>query len=346
LLPELIALKFRDRIVVNVREPTPMIGSIAFGIIDRGTNVVQTRITSVCSLCCAFCSVDAGPCSRGRWVDFVVEDLEWLRDWLADVVRFKGAPVEVLMDGVGDPLEHPRVVEAVKLFKEVEGVKSVALETHGFRLTEELAFELAEAGLDRINLSLETLDSQKAKELAGRKDYDVTRVKEVIEKLVRETNVDVHVTPVLLPGINEEDIKEIIMWAKEVGFGKRWPPFTIQKYVKHKHGRKMKGVKEMSWDQFWKYLDSLEKELGVRLKWSMEEWGMFKTKKLPEVYKVGERVKVEVISRGLFRGEWLAVPLPRRDVVMTLVRAPGAEVGKRLIVRVRQNKDNIYLVSP
>jgi len=116
--------------------------------------------------------------------------------------------------------------------------------------------------------------------------------------------------------------------------------------VRHKHGRKLKGVREMSWEEFWNYLRRLEEELGVRLRWSMEEWGMMKAKKLPEVYKLNEKVKVEVVSRGLFRGEWLAVPLPRRDVVMTLVRAPGAEVGKRLNVRVRQNKDNIYLVSP
>jgi uncharacterized Fe-S cluster-containing radical SAM superfamily enzyme len=339
-------LKLRERVTVRVREPFPLVGTVAFGIIDRGTNVLQVRVTSVCSLCCAFCSVDAGPCSKGRWADFVVEDLEWLEAWVSDFVKFKGVPVEVLLDGVGDPLEHPEIAEVVRRMKSVEGVKSVALETHGFRLTEELAFELAEAGLDRINLSLESLDPAKAKWLAGRKEYDVLRVKEVVEKLVRETSVDVHVTPVLLPGINDEDVKEIILWAKDVGFGKRWPPFTVQKYVRHKHGRKLKGVREMSWEEFWNYLRRLEEELGVRLRWSMEEWGMMKAKKLPEVYKLNERVKVEVVSRGLFRGEWLAVPLPRRDVVMTLVRAPGAEVGKRLNVRVRQNKDNIYLVSP
>jgi len=339
-------LKLRDRVLVAVREPLPLVGTIAFGIIDRGTNVLQVRPTSVCSMCCAFCSVDAGPCSKARWADFVVEDLDWLEEWVRDFVRFKEVPVEVLIDGVGDPLEHPRIDEVVKRMKSIEGVKSVALETHAFRLSEDLAFRLAEAGLDRINLSLETLDPEKAKLLSGRKEYDVTSVVNIIEKLVKETSVDVHVTPVLLPGINEEDVKEIILWAKDIGMGKRWPPFTVQKYVRHKHGRKLKGVKEMSWDEFWRYLDTLERELGVRLRWSMEEWGMAKAKKLPEVYSVGDRVKVEVVSRGLFRGEWLAVPLPRRDVVMTLVRAPGAEVGKRLSVRVRQNKDNIYLVSP
>ncbi|WP_238374095.1 radical SAM protein [Ignicoccus hospitalis] len=342
---ELIALRFVERVLTEVREPIPLVGSIAFGIIDRGTNVLQVRITTVCSMCCKFCSVDAGPCSKSRWADFVVTDLEWLRAWVNDVVKFKGVPVEVLLDGVGDPLEHPNVVGVVRTLKSIEGVASVALETHGLKLNEDLAFSLAEAGLDRINLSIETLDEAKAKELAGRPDYDVRRVKEVIEKVFRETQVDIHVTPVLLPGINDEDIKEIIKWVKEVGFGKRWPPITIQKYVRHKRGRKMKGIKEMTWEEFWNYVSKLEKETGARLRWTMEEWGMMRARKLPELYKRGEVVKVEIVSRGLFRDEWLGVPVGRRDVVMTVVNA-DVDVGRRIKVKVRQNKDNIYLASP
>ncbi len=335
-----------ERVTLEVGEPLPMIGTIAFGLIDRGTNVVQTRITSLCSLCCRFCSVDAGPCSKRRWADFIVRDLDWLASWLNDLGRFKGEPVEALMDGVGDPLEHPRVHEAVKTFKEQKWVKYVALETHGFKLNKEMALKLWEAGLDRINLSIETLKPEKAKFLSGRPDFDVNRVVETVEFLVKETDVDVHLTPVWLPGVNDEDIIEIIQWGKKIGVGKRWPPFTIQKYVRHKYGRKMKGIKEMTWDEFWKKLEELEEKLGVKLRWSMEEWGMKPTKKLPIIYKKGERIKVEVVSRGLWRGEWLAVPIPRRDVLITVIKAPKADVGKRLTVKVLENKDNIYLASP
>lgn len=65
------------------------------------------------------------------------------------------------------------------------------------------------------------------------------------------------------------------------------------------------------------------------------------TKKVPEVYKIGERVKVEIISRGLFKGEWLGVVLPRRDRVVTVVG--DYEVGERARVKIIANKDNIYL---
>jgi len=41
----------------------PLFGCIAFGIIDRGTNVLQVRPISECPLACIFCSTDAGPYS-------------------------------------------------------------------------------------------------------------------------------------------------------------------------------------------------------------------------------------------------------------------------------------------
>ncbi|ALU11685.1 Fe-S osidoreductase [Ignicoccus islandicus DSM 13165] len=340
-----MARKMEGRTVTEIREPIPLIGSIAFGIIDRGTNVLQVRVTSVCGMCCKFCSVDAGPCSKSRWNEFVITDIEWLKRWVSEVVKFKGGDIEILLDGIGDPLEHPQITEIVSGLREIEGVKSIALETHGLRLSFDLVDELARSGLDRINLSIETLNPSKAKFLAGRDDYDVSKVKEVIEYTVSNTPIDVHLTPVLLPGINENDVIEILLWGKEIGVGKKWPPFTVQKYVRHKRGRKVKGVKEWDWDYFWKWIDETERKYGLKLKWSMDEWGMRYAPKLPTLYEKGSRVKVEIVSRGHIKGEWLAVPIPNRNVVITLVGVAG-DIGKRVTVRIINNKDNIYLATP
>jgi uncharacterized Fe-S cluster-containing radical SAM superfamily enzyme len=50
-----------EKIVFKIRRPIPLVGHIAFGVIDRGTNIIQVRPTSLCNLNCIFCSVDAGP---------------------------------------------------------------------------------------------------------------------------------------------------------------------------------------------------------------------------------------------------------------------------------------------
>ena len=39
----------------------PLVGSLYFGIIDRGTSLLQVRPSCGCNLNCPFCSVDAGP---------------------------------------------------------------------------------------------------------------------------------------------------------------------------------------------------------------------------------------------------------------------------------------------
>ncbi|MFP3179020.1 MAG: radical SAM protein, partial [Thermocladium sp.] len=41
---------------MEIDERYPLVGSLAFGIIDRGTNVIEVRPTSICSLSCIFCS--------------------------------------------------------------------------------------------------------------------------------------------------------------------------------------------------------------------------------------------------------------------------------------------------
>jgi len=63
--------------VYELSEPVPLIGHVAFGVLDRGTNVIQVRPSTLCYHSCIFCSVDAGPASRTRQSEFLVE-VHWL----------------------------------------------------------------------------------------------------------------------------------------------------------------------------------------------------------------------------------------------------------------------------
>jgi len=325
-------------------EPLPLMGHIAFGVIDRGTNVLQVRPTTLCPLSCVFCSVDAGPRSRWRRSEYLVEP-GWLASWVEAAAREKGVAVEALIDGVGDPFTYPWLPRLVRLLKETGVVSSVAAETHGETLTVELVRRLEEAGLDRVNLSIETLDPEKARRLAATPWYDVERVRRVAEFIARETSIDLHVTPVWLPGVNDEDVVEIVEWAYRIGAGKRWPPVTVQKYIAHRRGRRPPGVREPGWDEFWRWLRELERRTGRRLTWSMEEWGMRRAPRVRQRLRRGERVKVQVVAPGWLRGEWL-VRVLGVDRVATLVSAPWARPGMLVPARVTGDKDEIYIVKP
>ncbi len=59
--------------IINVGSEIPLIGTIMFGLIDRGTNLIQVRPTSLCNLNCPYCSVDSGEESKTRVSAYVVE---------------------------------------------------------------------------------------------------------------------------------------------------------------------------------------------------------------------------------------------------------------------------------
>ncbi len=335
--------RYRDgRIIYYVREGTPMIGYIAFGVIDRGTNVLQVRPTTICPLNCIFCSVDAGPFSRHRWAEYIV-DPKPIVETVEYAVGVKGYGLEALIDTIGDPLTYPWIVELVRDLKSVDGVSSVALETHGALLTYRLVDRLERAGLDRVNLSIETLDPVKARYLQGVQWYDVRRVMDVARYIVENTSIDLHVTPLWIPGVNDADVVDVVKWAIGVGAGKRWPPVTIQKYNVHHYGRRVRGVKPWSWNTFWKEIERLEKELGLRLHWSMREWGMRYVSRIPVSVKEGDVVEVAVIGRGWLRGEYLGV-IVGRDLLVA-ISGFYRRIGDKILARIVERKDSLLIAK-
>ncbi len=322
-------------------EGSPLYGYIGFGVIDRGTNVLQVRPTTICPLNCLFCSVDAGPKSRNRWAEFIVEPRS-LFDAIKMMADYKGAGVEALIDTIGDAFTYPYLEELVSLLKSYPLIRSVAVETHGALLTVNRIRKLEKAGLDRINLSIDTLDPVKARYLQGTSWYDVKRVMSVAEYIVDNTNIDLHVTPVWIPGINDEDVIEIVKWAYRIGAGKKWPSVTIQKYNIHRYGRKIPGVRQLSWRDFWRKLRELESFIGLRVTWNMDEWGMFYARRYPCPYRRGKRIVVEAVSRGVFRGEFIGVSVDKPWLV-TLIGARNIFPGDKYVVDIIGDKDCLLI---
>ncbi|MEM4792615.1 MAG: radical SAM protein [Pyrobaculum sp.] len=341
------------RPIYKIGPETPLVGALAFGIVDRGTNVVEVRPTSLCALNCIFCSVNAGPASRTRWAEYVVEP-EPLVAALEEVVKYKGVDdAEVHIDGMGDPGHYPHLAELVRGAKTIKGVAVVSMQTRLYMLDEDKIRELASAGLDRLNVSIDALDPSLAKRLAGAEWYDVERVLDLVKRAL-EAGINVVISPVWVPGWNDGELPKIVKWAYDNGVGRGLlTPVLIQKYIPHKRGRRVK-TRPMGWGEFWKRLRVMEKELGVRLVPGRGEYNIHKAPELPKPHAVGEVVAVEIVGRGVFRGEMLATPLKRRgtavwDRVLTVAYGKAASdelVGSRARVRVIENRHNIYIAKP
>jgi uncharacterized Fe-S cluster-containing radical SAM superfamily enzyme len=314
----------------------PLIGLVQIGIIDRGTNLLQLRPTSICNLNCIFCSTDAGKFSRYHVTEYMVEK-DYFIDWLKEVIKLKGR-IHAFLDSVGEIFTHPKILDIISEISYLEGIESIAIETNGVLLDEEKIDELEELKISRINLSLHSLNDDLNKKLVGFEEYNTERMIEII-RYIAKSKIDLILTPVWVPGLNDEEIPRIIEFAKREIKNKKFPILGIQKYEAHKFGRKPKGVKPISWFNFFKQLEEWEKTFGLKLRISPLDFGIVKTKPLPIVFKVGERVNVDVRAKGWMADEIIGVA---RERSITVVNC-NENLGKRLRVRILRNADNIYI---
>ncbi len=320
----------------------PLFGCIAFGIIDRGTNVLQVRPISECPLSCIFCSTDAGPHSKCRISEYMV-DLPQLLDAFEWAASYKETnDIEAHIDTVGEPLMYPQIVELVHGLSGNRHVKTVSMQTNGILLDTKLIDELEAAGLSRINMSIESLDPELATRIAGTNSYNIEKVVENAEYIAKSSAIDLLIAPVWLPGINDKDIPKLIEFALEICAGKKWTALGIQKFLPHKYGRKP-DIKVMSWEKFYSQLEEWESIYNTKLVLTPEDFGSFQCKALPRVFRRHERVKVKVVGTGWMKGEKLAVA---RDRVITIVDAERIPIGADVYARMERVVDGIYIARP
>ena len=324
----------RTLIEIDRESGIPLIGCIAFGVIDRGANLIQVRPTSICNIHCPFCSTSANE-SSVHPINYIVE-LNYLLDYARDVVKFKSQngvkDIIVFIDSVGEPLTYPNIVELVKGIKKLKDVKEIIMVTNGILLTKEKVDELKKAGLNQINLSINSLDAELAKKLSGCSSYDIEKIKE-IARYINE-NLKLMITPVYIPNVNEEEIEKIILFCKELGCG-----IGIQKYEVYKYSRKMKEARKMNYYQFYKRLKEFENKFKIKLMYRKEELRIKKSESLPIIFKKNEKVSAEIKAVGWLKGQMIAAAKNR----CISVNNCKAKVGDRVNIRITENKNNLYI---
>jgi len=116
---------------------------------------------------------------------------------------------EVRLTG-GEPLLRPDIVEIVERIASLDNAPRLTLTTNGIRLPD-LAEKLAKAGLNRINVSLDTLSRERFKKLTYRDRFD-----DVILGLKAANAAGlfpIKVNTVLLKDINDDEAPALLEWA-------------------------------------------------------------------------------------------------------------------------------------
>lgn len=267
-------------------------------------------------------------------------DLEQLLSAFEWAVSYKETnDIEAHIDTVGEPTMYPKLVELVTGLSGNSHVSVVSMQTNGILLNNKLIDELEAAGLSRINMSIDSLDPDLAKRIAGTNSYRLEKVLENAEYIAQNTDIDLLIAPVWLQGINDAHMSRLIEFALNIGAGKKWPPLGIQKFLPHKYGRKPR-IRVMKWEVFYSQLKEWERFYKTKLVLKPQDFGGFQCKALPRLFKRHEKVKVRVVGTGWMEGEKLAVA---RDRVLTIVDADRIPVGAEVYVRMERVVDGIYI---
>ncbi|MBI5871510.1 radical SAM protein [archaeon] len=313
---------------IQITQNIPLIGCIAFGIIDRGTNLVQIRPNSACNLNCIFCSTNANNPDIHP-VEYNV-DCSYLLNAARKVVEYKNCPVEANIDSVGEPLLYKDIIRLIKGMNGISKVYRISMQTNGALLTKEKIRQLLNAGLSHINLSVNSLEQAKAEKLSGC-CYNLAHILDMVNA-IKEAGIGLRLCPVWIPKINDKDITGIIRFAKENVL-----QTGIQKYEIYKYGKK--PAKAITWWKFYEQLRIWEKEFDAKLVLSANDLGIHKAQRLPTAMEINQTVYAEIACLGWFKSQMIAVANKR---CISINNCKGNK-GDRIKLKILNNKDNIYV---
>lgn len=325
-------LNHKKTIYIHKNSNIPLIGTNYFGLIDRGTNLIEVKPITSCNLECIYCSVDEGPRSR-RKTDFVVEK-DYLVEEFKKIVDYKAVDdIDAHINAQGEPFLYRDMISLVEDIAKIKQVKTISIDTNGTLLTKQLIDRLATAGLTRINLSLNALDSKIADTLAGF-PYNLKKVMEIAAYIPKK--MDLIIAPVWLPGYNDEELPKLAKFANKIGAGRNCPAIGVQNFLPYKFGRN--PVKAASMDLFYKKLKKMEEEYGIKLIYGMEDFKVNPVKELPKPFKKGRVIEAEIVFSGRLKNEMIAMADNR------LISIPNCFKEQGFVkVKIKRTKHNIFL---
>lgn len=179
----------------------------------REINYIRLSITDRCNLRCVYCMPEEGVPMREHAEIISLEEAALAVEAAADLgitkVRITG----------GEPLVRKGVVDLCRRIAGIPGIREICMTTNGLLLPE-FARPLREAGVNRVNISLDTLDPEKYKKICrlGTLDEALAGIRAAREAGFSPIKLNV----VLLAGFNGDEIPDFVEFARREGLSVRF----------------------------------------------------------------------------------------------------------------------------
>lgn len=175
---------------------------------DRfGRNITYLRIsvTDLCNLRCKYCMPESGVESLCHSDILSIEEI-------VEIVKVasKNGIKKIRLTG-GEPLVRRGFINLCKQISEINEIEDIAITTNGVYL-KEMADELFENKVRRINFSLDTLIKEKYNDITRRNDFDKT-MESLFYAIKKGFKVKINV--VLIGGFNDDEIQDFVNLAND-----------------------------------------------------------------------------------------------------------------------------------
>ena len=166
----------------------------------RAIRHLRISVTTRCNLNCIYCHMEGeNPSGNEMSVDEIAKICKAFYDLGVQKVKITG----------GEPLLRKDIVEIVQ---EMPPFKDISIVTNGTLLSK-LAYELKEAGLHRVNVSLDTLNEDRYKLITGK-----NMLKKVIDGIYSAYDAElfpIKLNMVVLKGINDDEIDGLLEFSSK-----------------------------------------------------------------------------------------------------------------------------------
>ena len=180
----------------------PAVVSSPSAIIDqfgRHLTYLRVSLTDVCNLRCVYCMPEDTtfrPRQELMSDDEIITIIQLMAELGISKIRLTG----------GEPTVRPHVVEIVRQIAHISAIQDIAMTTNAILLAQ-LAEPLARAGLDRVNISLDTLDPKKFRFITRR--GDLNKVWAGIEAAEAAGLRPIKLNAVVTRGFNDDEVVEL-----------------------------------------------------------------------------------------------------------------------------------------
>lgn len=172
----------------------------------RQITYMRLSVTDLCNLRCRYCMPEDGICKKSH------EEILTEEEIILAVQAAASLGVTKLRITGGEPLVRRNILSICQHTAAIEGIQEVCLTTNG-TLLPELAKPLRDAGVSRINLSLDTLNAEKYTHITRRGNLD-----EAIAGLEAALSAGfdkVKINSVLIGGFNDDEIVSLAELTKK-----------------------------------------------------------------------------------------------------------------------------------